>query len=78
MLSSDNSKVWFVAHKSVFRAAKHLGQIHSEVVLPIKERHSLTKDFRSSGRVVSPLAAGRSSTDEFILQSCNLVLLKYW
>jgi hypothetical protein len=34
-----------VAHKSVFRAAKHLGQIHSEVVLPMKERHSLTKDF---------------------------------
>ncbi|EFR53616.1 hypothetical protein BFAG_02311 [Bacteroides fragilis 3_1_12] len=38
-----------MAHRTVFRAAKHLGQIHSEVVLPVKEKHSLTKDFSLVG-----------------------------
>ena len=76
MLSSDNSKVWFVAHKSVFCAAKHLGQIHSEVVLPMKERHSLTKDFfarRDGWSRPLPLGVPRPMS-----LFCNPAILFYW
>jgi len=60
-----------VAHKSVFRAAKHLGQIHSKVVLPMKERHSLTKDFSLVG-TGGPLGVPRPMS-----LFCNPAILFY-